>query len=428
MDSKDIGSLIIIFVCLAFSAFFSGTETAFSTFNRIKMKKLAQDGNKRAKRVLDMSEKYDTLISTILIGNNIVNILLSSLTTLLCVKWLAETNYAAIAAAIATAVSTVVVLIFGEISPKNIAKEHANGYTLAVCDFVRFLEIVFAPFNFLFGLWKKLLNKIFHKNEEAAITEDELITIVDEAEEDGGIAPDEGKLIRSAIEFTDVTVKEILTPRIDVCAIENTDTDEEIANTFITSSFSRLPVYEEDMDHVIGILHEKDFYSSRIQKKPLEEMYQKPVFVSEHMKISDLLQTFRNEQCHMAVVVDEFGGTQGIVTMEDIIEELIGEVFDEHDEIIEDYEQIDEHTYVVTCSTNLSDFFEKFEIAVDDDESLPQTLNGWVMMMLEAIPDVGATFTHAHLHVEVIEISEKRVEKVRVTLLEETKDDDEEEK
>lgn len=427
MDPKDIGSLIIIFVCLVGSAFFSGTETAFSTFNRIKMKKLAQDGNRRAQRVLDVSEKYDTFISTVLIGNNIVNILLSSLTTVLCVKWLAETNYAALAAAIATAVSTVVVLIFGEISPKNIAKEHANGYAMAVCDIIRFLEIVFWPFNFIFGLWKKLLGKIFHKKEEASITEEELITIVDEAEEDGGIDADEGKLIRSAIEFNDVTVKEILTPRIDVCAIETTDTDEEIANTFITSSFSRLPVYEEDPDHIVGILHEKDFYSSRAKNIPLEQMYNKPVFVSEHMKISDLLQTFRSEQCHMAVVVDEFGGTQGIVTMEDIIEELIGEVFDEHDEIVEDYEQLDERTYLVACSTSLDDFFEKFDVTVEDDENLPQTLNGWVMMMLEALPDVGATFVHEKLHVEVVEISEKRVETVRVTILDANENENEDE-
>ena len=292
------------------------------------------------------------------------------------------------------------------------------------------IKITHKKHSFLFGTTAFMLDS-FEKPEKEAEYKKLFANLFNQAVVPlywSDLEPEEGKLIRSAIEFTDVTVKEILTPRIDVCAIENTDPDEEIVNTFITSSFSRLPVYEEDMDHVIGILHEKDFYASRIQKKPLAEVYQKPVFVSEHMKISDLLQTFRNEQCHMAVVVDEFGGTQGIVTMEDIIEELIGEVFDEHDEIIEDYEQIDEHTYVITCSTSLSDFFEKFEIVVSDDENMPQTLNGWVMMMLEAIPDVGATFTYAHLHVEVIEISEKRVEKVRVTLLDQTEEADEEEK
>jgi len=428
MQPKHIGYLVIILICLAGSGFFSGSETAFSTFNRPRMKKLAQDGNKKAKRVLAMSEKYDTFISTVLIGNNIVNILLSSLATLLFVDLLKDGSWESFAAAVSTAVSTVVVLIFGEISPKNIAKEHADGYAMAVCDFIRFLEIIFAPFNFIFGLWKKLLNKIFHKSEEASITEEELMTIVDEAEEDGGIAPDEGKLIRSAIEFNDVTVKEILTPRVDICAVENISTDDEIVDTFITSSFSRLPVYEDDLDNIIGILHEKDFYAARSKELPLDQVYKKPVYVSEHMKISDLLQTFRSERCQMAVVVDEFGGTKGIVTMEDIIEELIGDVFDEHDEIVEEYNQLEDGTYLVACTANLSDFFEKFEVEVRDDENLPQTLNGWVMMMLESLPDEGAVFVYNNLHVEVTRISEKRVEEVRVTLLEQTSDEEETEK
>ncbi len=428
MQPKHIGYLVIILVCLAGSAFFSGTETAFSTFNRIRMKKLAQDGNKKAKRVIAINEKYDTFISTVLIGNNIVNILLSSLATLLFVDLLQGGDWESFAAGISTAVATIVVLIFGEISPKNIAKEHADGYALAVCDFVRILEILFAPFNFIFGLWKKLLNKIFHKSEEASITEEELMTIVDEAEEDGGIAPDEGKLIRSAIEFNDVTVKEILTPRVDVCAVENTATDDEIVDTFISSSFSRLPVYEDDLDHILGILHEKDFYAARSKKLALDKVYKKPVYVSEHMKISDLLQTFRSERCHMAVVVDEFGGTKGIVTMEDIIEELIGDVFDEHDEIIDEYQQLEDGTYLVACTANLNDFFEKFEIEIRDDENLPQTLNGWVMMVLESLPDVGEAFVHDHLHIEVTRISDKRVEEVKITILEQAEDKEESDK
>lgn len=427
--SKHIAYLIIIGICLIGSGFFSGSETAFSTFNRIRMKKLAQDGNKKAKRVMAISEKYDTFISTVLIGNNIVNILLSSLATLLFVDWLKNSNFASLAAGISTAVVTVVVLIFGEISPKTIAKDHADGFAMAVCDFIRLLEIIFAPFNLIFGLWKKLLNVIFHKSEEASITEEELITIVDEAEEDGGIDPDEGKLIRSAIEFNDVTVNEILTPRVDVCAIERTATNDEIADTFMSSSFSRLPVYEDDLDHIVGVLHEKDFYSARRRTNmPLDKIYKKPVYVSEHTKISDLLQTLKSEQCHMAIVVDEFGGTKGIVTMEDIIEELIGDVFDEHDEILEEYHELDDGSYLVLCSANLSDFFEKFEVENRDEENLPQTLNGWVMMMLESLPDVGDVFVHNNLHIEVTRISEKRVEEVHVTVLEPSSEDDEESK
>jgi CBS domain containing-hemolysin-like protein len=393
------------------------------------MKKLAQDGNRKAKRVMAISERYDTFISTVLIGNNIVNILLSSLATLLFVDWLKNSNFASLAAGISTAVVTVVVLIFGEISPKTIAKDNADGFAMGVCDLIRFLEIIFAPFNFIFGLWKKLLNVVFHKSEEASITEEELITIVDEAEEDGGIDPDEGKLIRSAIEFNDVTVNEILTPRVDICAIERTSTNDEIADTFMNSSFSRLPVYEDDLDHIVGVLHEKDFYSARRRTNlPLDKIYKKPVYVSEHTKISDLLQTLKSAQCHMAVVVDEFGGTKGIVTMEDIIEELIGDVFDEHDEILEEYHELEDGSYLVLCSANLGDFFEKFEVENRDEENLPQTLNGWVMMMLESLPDVGDVFVHNNLHIEVTRISEKRVEEVHVTVLESSSENDEESK
>ena len=409
----DYISIAVMIVLLGLSAFFSATETAYSTFNRPRMKKLAQDNNRRAQHVLNMSEKYDKMLTTVLIGNNIVNIGMSSLGTLLFVKIMGGDS----GAAVSTAVITVVVLIFGEISPKNIAKEHADGWVLAVNPALRLLMFVFTPFTALFSLWKKLLDKLFHKKDTAAITDEELITIVDEAEEDGGIDPDEGKLIRSAIEFNDVTVNEILTPRVDICAVEMTATQEEIDDVLMNSSFSRLPVYEGDLDHIVGVLHEKDFRLAVHHGTFNSLTYKKPVYVSEHTKISDLLNTFKKEQCHMAIVVDEFGGTKGLVTMEDIIEELIGDVFDEHDEIIEEYTQLEDGSYHVLCTANLSDFFERFHVDVRDDENLPQTVNGWVMMMLESLPDVGAAFVHESLHIEVTRISEKRVEEVHVTLL-----------
>lgn len=410
IDYITIGVMVVL---LALSGFFSATETAYFTFNRIRMKKMAQDGNRRAQHVMDVAETYDKMLTTVLIGNNIVNLSMSSLGTLLFVKLLGGDS----GAAVSTAVITVMVLIFGEISPKNIAKEHADGWAMAVNPVLRLLMLIFTPFTALFSLWKKLLDKLFHKKDEAAITEEELKTIVDEAEEDGGIQPDEGKLIRSAIEFNDVTVSEILTPRVDICAVELEASRQEITDVFMSSSFSRLPVYEDDLDHIVGVLHEKDFYAAVRSGKTMEQTYKKPVYVSEHTKISDLLQTLKNEQCHMAIVVDEFGGTMGIVTMEDIIEELIGDVFDEHDEIVEEYKQLEDGSYMVACTANLSDFFERFEIEVRDDENLPQTVNGWVMMMLEGLPDVGAVFVHENLHVEVTSISEKRVEEVHVILL-----------
>ena len=409
----DYVSIAVMVALLGLSAFFSATETAYSTFNRIRMKKLAQDGDRRAQRVLAVADKYDKMLTSVLIGNNIVNLSMSSMGTLLFVKILGGD----LGAAVSTAVITIMVLIFGEISPKNIAKDHADGWVIAVNPVIRMLMFVFTPFTALFSLWKKLLDKLFHKKDEAAITEEELMTIVDEAEEDGGIEPDEGKLIRSAIEFNDVTVSEILTPRVDICAVEQEASRQEITDVFMNSSFSRLPVYEDDLDHIVGVLHEKDFYASGRSGKTMEQTYKKPVYVSEHTKISDLLQTLKNEQCHMAIVVDEFGGTMGLVTMEDIIEELIGDVFDEHDEIVDEYKQLEDGSYTVTCSANLSDFFERFEVEVRDNENLPQTVNGWVMMMLECLPDVGAVFVYENLHIEVTSISEKRVEEVHVTVL-----------
>jgi len=421
LELFDYISIAVMVILLGLSAFFSATETAYSTFNRIRMKKLAQDGNRRAQHVLHAAENYDKMLTTVLIGNNIVNLSMSSLSTLFFIKIMGGDS----GAAVSTAVITVMVLIFGEISPKNIAKEHADGWVMAVNPILRLLMFVFTPFTALFSLWKKLLDILFHKKNEAAITDEELKTIVDEAEEDGGIDPDEGKLIRSAIEFNDVTVNEILTPRVDICALEVNATQDEITDIFMNSSFSRLPVYETDLDHIIGVLHEKDFYTAVRNSKKLEQTYKKPVYVSEHTKISDLLNTFKTEQCHMAIVVDEFGGTKGLVTMEDIIEELIGDVFDEHDEIIEEYTQLEDGSYHVLSTANLSDFFEKFEIEVRDDENLPQTVNGWVMLMLESLPDVGATFVYENLHIEVTRISEKRVEEVHVTILEPSEEEDE---
>ena len=411
----DIVSLIIILICLIGSGFFSGSETAFSTFNRIRMKKLAGEGNKKAQRVMAISENYDKFISTVLIGNNIVNILLSSLATLLFAKWITNENYAAAAS---TAVSTVVVLIFGEISPKTLARDHADGYAMGVCTVIRFLEIILTPFNFIFGLWKKLLNVIFKSKGDQAITDEELMTIVEEAEEDGGIDSEEGELIRSAISFNDVTVKDIITPRVDVVAIDSSADEKEIAETFVTSAFSRLPVYKEDIDNIVGILHEKDFHAALHKGKSYKSAIQKPVYTSEHSKISDVLKTFKTEQCHMSIVIDEFGGTMGIITMEDIIEELIGDVFDEHDEVIEEYRQAADGSYFVNCTADLDDFFDKFEVEVDDPDNQPQTLNGWVMKMLEKLPEKGDSFTYKNILVEVVSISEKRVEEVHIAVIE----------
>ena len=429
MGSDDVGMLLIMLVLLTLSAFFSSTETSFSTFNRIRMKNMAQNGNKRAALVIKLEEKYDKLINTILIGNNIVNIALSSIATIFFIELFKQINMNdadSVGATVSTAVITVAVLIFGEISPKVIARGHADGIALAFAPIINIVGIILTPLSFIFGGWSKLLMKIFKPKAESAYTEDELITIVDEAEEDGSIETEEGDLIRSAIEFADVSAGDILTPRVDICAISKEDSIEVIAKTFIENSYSRLPVYGEDMDDIVGILHEKDFFVAyHNNNKTITKHLQKPVHVSEHIKIADLMKVLKTQKCHMAIVVDEFGGTMGIVTMEDIIEELIGDVFDEHDEITEDYKEQPDGSFIVKCSADLDDFLEKFEIIVSDDEDMPQTVNGFIMKELETFPKVGDSFDYQGLHIEIKKIGPKRLEEVIVSKKASDNEDDE---
>ena len=427
MDGDSLGMIIIMLILVALSAFFSATETAFSTFNRIKMKSLAQGGDKKAALVLKYDENYDKLLNTVLIGNNIVNIALSSIATLFFVDLLAKYSEQAqsLGATVSTVVITIVVLLFGEISPKIIAKGHADKLTIRLVYVIKSIIVILTPLSLIFGGWSKLVMKVFKSKDVNTVTEEELITIVDEAEEDGTIESDEGDLIRSAIEFNDVSAGDILTPRVDIFALPKDSTIDEIADAFTKSAFSRLPVYGEDMDDIVGILHEKDFFVAyHNDETNITEYIQKPVYVSEHIKVADLLQVLKSKKTHMAIVVDEFGGTMGLVTMEDIIEELIGDVFDEHDEVTEDdYVELPDGRFKVQCSADLDDFFDKFEVAIDDEEDMPQTVNGFLMKELEAFPQVGDGFEYRNLKIEISKIGPKRVEEIFVEVIEQEEED-----
>ena len=427
MDGDSIGLIIVMVILLALSAFFSATETAFSTFNRIRMKSMAQSGNKKAALVMKFDENYDKMLNSVLIGNNIVNISLSSIATIFFVDLLTKvdpTSAQSIGATVSTVVITIAVLIFGEISPKIIAKSNADKVALSFVHIVNGIIVILTPLSVIFGAWSKLIMKVFKSKDQNTVTEEELMTIVDEAEEDGTIESEEGDLIRSAIEFNDVSAGDILTPRVDICAISRDDTIEEIAKTFMESAYSRLPVYGEDMDDIVGILHEKDFFIAyHNNNKTITKHIQKPVHVSEHIKIADLLQVLKSKKTHMAIVVDEFGGTMGIVTMEDIIEELIGDVFDEHDEVTNDYQELPDGSFKVKCSADLDDFFDKFDIVVDSEEDMPQTVNGFIMKELEAFPHVGDGFTYRNLRIEISKIGAKRVEEVHVSVIKEEEED-----
>lgn len=407
MDSSSIIMLVVLLILVLMSGYFSSTETAFSCVNKIRLKNMAAAGNRRAKLVLRLAEDYDRLLSTILIGNNIVNLSAASIATVLFTRWLGDTGVP-----VSTAVLTVVVLIFGEISPKSLAKEKPEKVAMAFAPLLRFFIVTLKPVNFLFTQWKKLLLRIFKGGDEQGITEEELMTIVGEAENDGGIDAHEGKLIRSAIEFHDLNAEDILTPRVDIVAVEDSDSLEEIAKTFKENHFSRLPIYHGNLDDIRGVLHEKDFYSYCWEDgAPVSDQMQAVIWVPENMPISRLLNQMQQAATHMAVVVDEFGGTAGIVTLEDILEELVGEIWDEHDEVSEEFRRNDDGSMTISCSANLEDMFALFSM---DEERDYVSVSGWVMEELGRIPAVGDCFDYGGLHVTVTKTDGRRVVEIRV--------------
>ncbi len=419
MDSSSLGMTIAIILLICMSAYFSATETAFSSMNRIRLKTRADDGDKRAAMVLAMSEDYDRLLSTILIGNNIVNITATTLAAVLFTKLVGQ-EYGP---TVSTIVLTVAVLVFGEVTPKSIAKEQPEKFAMAAAPLLRVLLVVLLPLNFLFSLWKKLLNRIFHTKDDQGITEEELITMVEEAEEEGGLDEHESELIRSAIEFGDLEVGDILTPRVDVYAVPRTATMEEVAAAFTESGYSRLPVYQESIDDIVGVIHEKDFYAARFRgQTSLEGFIGTVHFTTLTTPLDELLRTLQLEKGHMAVVVDEYGGTEGIVTMEDIIEELVGEIWDEHDEVVELFRPQKDGSYLVSCEADLPDLYDLFSIRGDCDAS---TVSGWVLEQLNRLPKTGDHFQAEGLDVVITRVERRRVAEVQVRRLPEQETEDE---
>jgi len=410
MESESISLMIIVF-CLVMSAYFSATETAFSSLNRIRVKNMAEKGNRRAALVLKLSGDYDGLLSTILIGNNIVNIACASLATVLFVKMLGNEA----GASVSTVVTTIVVLIFGEVSPKSIAKESPERFAMFSAPFLQVLLLLLSPANFLFKQWKKVLSILFQAAEDQGITEEELLTIVEEAKQSGGIDEQEGMLIKSAIEFSELEAVDIFAPRIDATGIPAEASKEEVEAAFRDTGFSRLPVYEESIDNIIGIIYQKDFHNYiRNTDRAVREMIRPALFVSRGKKVGSLLKELQKNKMHIAVVLDEFGGTAGIVTLEDILEELVGEIWDEHDTVVEEIQQLSDTEYLVLGRTSIEKLFEKLHRDQDFDFL---TVSGWVMNLAGRIPSEGESFQYENLTVTVERMADRRVELVRVTEL-----------
>ena len=401
--------IIAMVCCVIMSAYFSATETAFLSMNKTRVKTLAEKGNRRAKLVLSLSDQYDRLISTILIGNNIVNIALASLGTILFVHFLGDMG-----ATVSTAVITVAVLIFGEITPKNIAKDFPEKIAMFSAPFIRFLIWLLTPLNFLFSLWQKLICRLVKPSEDNKMSQEELLMLVDEVEQEGSIDSEEGSLLRNVIEFTDLKAEEILTPRAKLEGFPIEATREEIAKVFSDTKLSRLLAYEDDLDHIVGVLHQKDFYTETgLTEKTLDELLSPPLFIPQTAKLSDLLKILQNNQSHIAVVVDEYGETLGIVTMEDILEELVGEIWDEHDEVVESFSEICENAYRVSCDVDLEEFREFFDIEI---ESGSATLNGWITEQLCKLAEPGDAFSYGKLSVTVVAVDSHRAKTVNIVV------------
>ena len=396
--------LILMGLMVLLSAYFSSTETAFSTMNKTRLRTLAEKGNKRAALALTLAERYDNLLTTILIGNNIVNIALASMGTIFFVDMLKMGD---IGATVSTAVITVVVLIFGEITPKSIAKDMPERFAMFSAPFIQILVWIFVPFVFLFSVWKKLVSRIFRSKEDTKMSQEELLMLVEEVQQEGSIDNNEGNLLRNAIEFTELKAEDILTHRVDLAAVSLDATKDEIAEKFAQTQFSRLLVFEETIDKIVGVIHQKDFYTANgITTLPLDALMAPAIFIHQSEKISQLLKTLQKNKSHIAVVLDEYGGTLGIVTMEDILEELVGEIWDEHDEVVENYKDLGDGVCRVDCSVNLDDFSEFFSVNI---ESEAVSLGGLIMELSSDLPEVGDTVICENLEITVHEMDSHRI-------------------
>ena len=407
------GYLAAIIALVLCSTFFSGTETAFSSVSKIKMKNLAADDNKRAMLVLELTENFDKLITTILVGNTISNIAMTTVATVYGISvWGSR-----IGPTIATVMVTILVLVLGEISPKIIAREYAEEVSLFLAPFVKGLIVILTPLTFIFMGLKVLLKKMIGKNTEPEFSEDELLTIVEEAEAGGAIGEEQSELISNAIEFNDIEASDILTPRVDIVAIEKGTPVAEIKQVFRDSGLSRLPVYEDDLDNIIGVINQKDFYNKNVRTiKDVEKIIKPVAYVAETLKAAVLLRKMQAKKTHIAIVIDEYGGTTGLVTLEDIIEEIVGDIYDEHDAAAsKDVRPAGENEYLVAGGADLEDFFELFDEEIEADVN---TINGWVMIELDRLPKEGDSFNyeskHKLFHVKVIKADSRRALMTRI--------------
>ncbi|NLK64110.1 MAG: HlyC/CorC family transporter [Tissierellia bacterium] len=408
MDDDGISQVAILIFALLISAYFSAAETAFRKFNKSRMRNLASN-NKKAALVLKLEDDYDNLMSTIIIFRSIVNVTVASLVIFIFSKMFINKGIL-----ISTVIAILAVMITGELIPKGLANIAPEKAAIICAPSMSLFMHICSPINLLLTSLKKMIYSFFKAEEHPSVYEDELRTMLDEVENEGVLDKSESDLIRSAIEFNETVAEDIYTPRIDIVGIEENESLESIKEKFILSGYSRLPVFSGDMDNIIGVLHEKDYYQALNRKeKDIKKLISKTIFITPNKKISELLKELQLSKAHMAIVIDEYGGTEGLITMEDIIEELVGEIWDEHDEVIEWFKKIGEDKYLISCNADIDDMFDLFGLEVDEELDIT-TVNGFITMLFEGIPEEGGRIVYRDLDITVTKAEAKRVIEIQV--------------
>ena len=412
--------IIAIVILTLFSGLFSATETAYSSSSKIRLKNMANDGNTKASSVLVILDDFDKFLTSVLIGNNIVNIASATISTLLFSLILKGGK----GPTVSTIVITVITLLFGEIAPKSLAKQAPEKFACATVGVVNFFEFVFTPLTIVLKGWTWLVNHFAHIEQDEGDISDELITMVDEAEKDGNLEEHESDLISAAIEFNDLDVKDVLTPRVDIVAVNIASSHEQIEKAFRFNSFSRLPVYKNTVDNIVGVIHEKDFYELMYHnnKGPIRRIIKPVIYTSPNTQISTCMKQLQAAKLHMAVVLDEYGGTEGIITLEDIIEELVGEIWDEHDVVEDFYTKVDDYTWMVKGDAEIDDLIDRFGVEEEDEEFDFITVSGWAIAELHHIPKVNEEFDYKNLHVTITKADQRKVLEVKVEIQKEEED------
>lgn len=415
--------MALVILLIFMSAFFSAAETAFSSVNRIRLKSMADNGSRSAERALNILKQYDKALTTILIGNNIVNIATSSIATIIAISIVGQ-QYGSL---VSTVITTVVVLIFGEVLPKSVAKDYAEAFCIGISGIISFLMIIFTPFSALFILLKKGISRLLRKEESVSVTEEELMAIIDEIEDEGVLETQESNLVRSALEFDEITVDDIITPRVRIVAVELNEDVESVRRKFLAEEYSRMPVYEKTLDNIVGIITQKDFfkaYGNGDNEFVIREIMQETVYFPQLLKISEVLRSMQRQKCHLSVVLDQHGGTLGIVTMEDILEELVGEIWDESDEVQPPVTAVGENVFEVygdVSVNSLRRYLAAHDIPAEiNTES--HTAAGWALELFGRLPKIGDVADTEHFTVTVLDAAGVRVNKLRFEIKPENKE------